>query len=61
MSDPEWDAEGAHPGMTPRGFERWIAGLGDGSVRAVSGSISTATWYNACHPRDGNVLGSDWE
>jgi prepilin-type N-terminal cleavage/methylation domain-containing protein len=37
-----------------------IAGLGDGSVRVVSSSISTATWYNACHPRDGNALGSDW-
>jgi prepilin-type N-terminal cleavage/methylation domain-containing protein len=38
-----------------------IAGLGDGSVRSVSASISTSTWYYACHPRDGNVLGSDWE
>jgi prepilin-type N-terminal cleavage/methylation domain-containing protein/prepilin-type processing-associated H-X9-DG protein len=34
--------------------------LGDGSVRFVSQSISTATWANACDPRDGNVLGSDW-
>jgi prepilin-type N-terminal cleavage/methylation domain-containing protein len=42
-----------HPGVM-------IAGLGDGSVRTVSSSISTATWYNACHPSDGNVLGSDW-
>jgi prepilin-type N-terminal cleavage/methylation domain-containing protein len=37
-----------------------IAGLGDGSVRTVRASISTATWYYACHPRDGTVLGSDW-
>jgi len=37
-----------------------IAGLGDGSVRTVNASISTSTWYNACHPRDGNPLGSDW-
>ncbi len=37
-----------------------VAGLGDGSVRTVSAGISTATWYNACHPKDGNVLGSDW-
>jgi prepilin-type N-terminal cleavage/methylation domain-containing protein len=35
-------------------------GLGDGSVRFVNGSISAATWANACDPRDGNVLGSDW-
>jgi prepilin-type N-terminal cleavage/methylation domain-containing protein len=37
-----------------------ITGLGDGSVRTVSTSISTRTWYNACHPYDGNPLGSDW-
>lgn len=35
-------------------------GLGDGSVRAVSGNISYLTWYHACHPSDGNVLGGDW-
>jgi prepilin-type N-terminal cleavage/methylation domain-containing protein len=37
-----------------------IAGLGDGSVRTVSTSISGTTWRNACIPDDGNVLGSDW-
>jgi prepilin-type N-terminal cleavage/methylation domain-containing protein len=37
-----------------------VAGLGDGSVRYVSPSVATRTWYNACHPYDGNVLGSDW-
>jgi type II secretory pathway pseudopilin PulG len=35
-------------------------GLGDGSVRTVSPSINPMTWANACDPRDGNVLGSDW-
>lgn len=35
-------------------------GLGDGSVRAVSNSISLTTWVNACTPIDGNTLGSDW-
>jgi prepilin-type N-terminal cleavage/methylation domain-containing protein len=35
-------------------------GLGDASVRFVSSSISAATWANACDPRDGNPLGSDW-
>jgi prepilin-type N-terminal cleavage/methylation domain-containing protein len=34
--------------------------LGDGSVRSVDPSISTRTWYNACHPYDRNPLGSDW-
>jgi prepilin-type N-terminal cleavage/methylation domain-containing protein len=37
-----------------------IAGLGDGSVRTVSAAISTTTWYYACQPNDGMVLGSDW-
>jgi prepilin-type N-terminal cleavage/methylation domain-containing protein len=35
-------------------------GLGDGSVRFVTASITTTTWANACDPRDGNTLGSDW-
>jgi prepilin-type N-terminal cleavage/methylation domain-containing protein len=37
-----------------------MVGLGDGSVRSVSPSIATQTWYNACHPYDGTALGSDW-
>jgi prepilin-type N-terminal cleavage/methylation domain-containing protein len=37
-----------------------IAGLGDGSVRTVSASISASTWYYACQPNDGTVLGNDW-
>jgi len=35
-------------------------GLGDGSVRFVSGSISTATWWYALTPNGGEVLGNDW-
>jgi prepilin-type N-terminal cleavage/methylation domain-containing protein len=35
-------------------------GLADGSVRALSGSISATTWKNACNPIDGIPLGSDW-
>jgi len=35
-------------------------GLGDGSVKGVSNSISTTTWFNACTPSDGNPLGADW-
>lgn len=35
-------------------------GVGDGSVRFLSTSISPTTWARACDPRDGNVLGSDW-
>jgi prepilin-type N-terminal cleavage/methylation domain-containing protein len=35
-------------------------GLADGSVRAVSPTVSQQTWFNAIHPNDGNTLGSDW-
>jgi prepilin-type N-terminal cleavage/methylation domain-containing protein len=34
--------------------------LGDGSVRFVHQGIAPATWADACDPRDGNPLGSDW-
>ncbi len=37
-----------------------LVGLGDGSVRTVSSSVSVATWVNACIPNDGAVLGNDW-
>jgi prepilin-type N-terminal cleavage/methylation domain-containing protein len=36
-------------------------GLGDGSVRGVSASMSVTTWVQACTPNDANVLGSDWQ
>jgi prepilin-type N-terminal cleavage/methylation domain-containing protein len=35
-------------------------GVGDGSVRFISPSISAATWAAACDPRDGQPLGPDW-
>jgi prepilin-type N-terminal cleavage/methylation domain-containing protein len=34
--------------------------MGDGSVRLVTEALSLSTWYSACHPSDGGVLGSDW-
>jgi prepilin-type N-terminal cleavage/methylation domain-containing protein len=37
-----------------------MVGLGDGSVRFLSGSISDATWQRAVDPRDGLTLNSDW-
>jgi prepilin-type N-terminal cleavage/methylation domain-containing protein len=37
-----------------------IVGMGDGSVRPVSASISLQTWMFACNPKDGNPLPSDW-
>jgi prepilin-type N-terminal cleavage/methylation domain-containing protein len=45
--------QGAHSGSMQ-------VGLGDGSVRGVSGSMSVTTWANACNPNDGTPLGSDW-
>jgi prepilin-type N-terminal cleavage/methylation domain-containing protein len=35
-------------------------GLGDGSSRILSPSISASTWSYALYPADGQVLGSDW-
>ena len=34
--------------------------LGDGSVRFLSAGISGTTWWGACTPNGGEVLGSDW-
>ncbi|QJW99383.1 DUF1559 family PulG-like putative transporter [Frigoriglobus tundricola] len=36
------------------------AALGDGSVRNITSSLSGATWWAACTPAQGEVLGSDW-
>jgi prepilin-type N-terminal cleavage/methylation domain-containing protein/prepilin-type processing-associated H-X9-DG protein len=35
-------------------------GMGDGSVRLVGQGISGATWFYACTPQGGDILGSDW-
>ncbi len=57
---PNWRV-GCDPARAQSGHPGGInVGLGDGSVRFVSGSISAATWANACHPADGIPLGSDW-
>ena len=37
-----------------------VVGVGDGSARTVSVSISVATWKAVNDPRDGGVLGPDW-
>jgi prepilin-type N-terminal cleavage/methylation domain-containing protein len=37
-----------------------VIAMGDGSVRAVSSSVTAATWLNAWITDDGNPLGSDW-
>jgi prepilin-type N-terminal cleavage/methylation domain-containing protein len=35
-------------------------GMGDGSCRAVSSGVSGPTWFAACTPSGGEVLGPDW-
>jgi prepilin-type N-terminal cleavage/methylation domain-containing protein len=45
--------QGAHTGTMQ-------VGMGDGSVRGVSNSVSVNTWRSACIPNDGVPLGSDW-
>jgi len=37
-----------------------LVGLGDGSVRTVSSSITVTTWWAAITPDKGETLGSDW-
>ena len=37
-----------------------VTGMGDGSVRNVSGNVSQATWQLALTPADGTPLPSDW-
>jgi prepilin-type N-terminal cleavage/methylation domain-containing protein len=34
--------------------------LGDGSVRSVPANITAQTWYYACTPAGGDILGNDW-
>jgi prepilin-type N-terminal cleavage/methylation domain-containing protein len=46
-------ATGAHTGVVN-------VGMGDGSTRAVAQGISGITWYYACTPTGGEVLGPDW-
>lgn len=48
-----WVPHGIHNGGI-------MVGLGDGSVRFLSTSVSVTTWQNLVDPRDGNVLGSNW-
>jgi prepilin-type N-terminal cleavage/methylation domain-containing protein len=35
-------------------------GMGDGSVRFLAQGISGTTWFAACTPGSGDILGNDW-
>ncbi|MFO0845948.1 MAG: DUF1559 domain-containing protein [Gemmataceae bacterium] len=37
-----------------------LVGLGDGSCRLVGAGVSPDTWWAACTPTGGEVLGNDW-
>ncbi|VTS00024.1 DUF1559 family PulG-like putative transporter [Tuwongella immobilis] len=37
-----------------------LVGLGDGSVRMLNSNVNPDTWWAACTPDGGEVLGSDW-
>jgi prepilin-type N-terminal cleavage/methylation domain-containing protein len=37
-----------------------LVGLLDGSVRSVNSSITDATWWAACTPKNGETLNGDW-
>jgi prepilin-type N-terminal cleavage/methylation domain-containing protein len=45
-------------GNTPHGAMN--VAMGDGTVRSVASGVSATTWANACDPRDGNPMGSDF-
>jgi type II secretory pathway pseudopilin PulG len=44
-------------GLQPEGIE---VGMGDGSTRFVASAVSPQTWWFACTPAGGEVLGPDW-
>ena len=37
-----------------------VAGMADGSIRIVSGSVTDATWLAVVLPDDGGFAGPDW-
>ncbi len=37
-----------------------MVGMADGSIRVVNSGVSPGTWWAACTPASGDVLGSDW-
>jgi prepilin-type N-terminal cleavage/methylation domain-containing protein len=49
-------------GSVPNSFSSGVllALMGDGSVRSVSGGVSTTTWAAVLTPTGGEVLGNDW-
>jgi prepilin-type processing-associated H-X9-DG protein len=50
-----------HPALaqSPHSFGINV-GMGDGSARTVSATLSPQTWWAACTPAAGDILGADW-
>jgi prepilin-type N-terminal cleavage/methylation domain-containing protein len=48
-----WASNSPHSGAM-------VSGLADGSVRLINQGLSQNTWWQACQPADGGVMGSDW-
>ncbi len=63
QANPTWNSRDAtcdyRLASAPRNAGILVA-MGDGSVRMVGSSVSGATWWAACTPNGGEVLGSDW-
>jgi prepilin-type N-terminal cleavage/methylation domain-containing protein len=58
---PYLGAGGCKPGIASSGHSQgMVAGLGDGSVRFLSKSMSPQTFWMAMVPDDGTPFGSDW-
>jgi prepilin-type N-terminal cleavage/methylation domain-containing protein len=57
---PRWDGD-CDPSRAASGHTGGInVVLGDGSVRFLSEGISGTTWWYACTPAGGELLGEDW-
>ena len=54
------DPQNCDPTLASTAHPVMLVGLADGSVRALSPGISGATWWAACTPAGGEILGTDW-
>jgi prepilin-type N-terminal cleavage/methylation domain-containing protein len=48
------------PSLASTAHQAMPVAMADGSVRSLSPGMSPETWWAACTPRDGDLLGPDW-
>jgi hypothetical protein len=61
ISPADWLAMPSYKGLTVALHTSVMnVALGDGSVRSLSNGMSGTTWWAACTPAQGEVLGADW-